>query len=348
MILHDSEARGFASDNYSGVHPEILTAIAQANHGHQSSYGADVYTERLGEVFGEHFGDGVRVYPVLTGTGANVIALQALSSRWGSVICAGSGHIHTDEGGAPEKTGGLKLYPVAARQGRLTVPGIRAEARGFDDRHRAQPQVVSLAQATELGTVYTPEDVREIADFAHDHGMYLHMDGSRLVNAAVHLGLPLRAFTVDAGVDVLSFGGTKNGLLLAEAVVVLNPAIGGHGVDRLRKMSMQLASKQRFISAQLVALLEGDLWRRNAAHANAMAARLYEAVRDHVEVLYPVESNALFVRMPEKAMMRLHEDFQFYEWGALPGTARWMTSFDTTPEDVDRFAAAIRERAAED
>ncbi|MCA2218953.1 threonine aldolase family protein [Jidongwangia harbinensis] len=341
MILHDREARGFASDNYSGIHPEVLTAIADANHGHQGSYGGDVYTRRLGEVFRAHFGDTARVFPVLTGTGANVVALQALCSRWGSVICADSGHIHVDEGGAPEKTAGLKLLPVAAQQGKLTVPAIRAEARGFDDPHRAQPQVVSLAQATELGTVYTPAEIREIAGFAHDHGMYVHLDGSRLANAAAHLGLPLRALTTDAGVDVLSYGGTKNGLLLGEAVVVLNPAVD-RGTDRLRKTSMQLASKQRFIAAQFIALLAGDLWRRNATHANAMATRLHRAVRHDVEVVYPVETNAVFARLPEQALARLHDEFPFYDWDTAAGEARWMTSFDTTPEDVDRFAAAVR------
>ncbi|WP_430786352.1 threonine aldolase family protein [Actinoplanes sp. G11-F43] len=346
MILHDIDTRGFASDNYSGIHPEVLTAIAGANHGHQSSYGADVYTERLGEVFRRHFGDTARAFPMLTGTGANVVALQAVCARWGAVVCADSGHINVDEGGAPEKTGGLKLLPVRAENGKLTVRAVQGEAHGFDNQHRAQPQVVSLSQSTELGTVYTPGEIRAITDLAHEHGMYVHMDGSRLANAAVHLDLPLRALTTDVGVDVLSFGGTKNGLMLGEVVVLLNPELDG-GIDRLRKTSMQLASKQRFISAQFIALLEGDLWQRNAAHANAMATRLYQAVRRHVDVINPVESNALFVRLPEKALARLHDEFQFYDWNVAAGEARWMTSFDTTPDDVDRFAAAIREICGE-
>lgn len=342
MTLHDINARDFASDNYSGVHQSILDAIVAANHGHQGSYGADVYTARLGEVFRAHFGDTARAYPVLTGTGANVVALQALCSRWGAVICADSAHITVDEGGAPEKTGGLKLLPVRTEHGKLTVDSIRTEAHGFDDVHRAQPQVVSLTQATESGTVYTPDEVREIADFAHHNGMFVHMDGARLANAAATLGLPLRAFTTDAGVDVLSFGGTKNGMLLGEAVVVLDPELD-RGVDRLRKTSMQLASKQRFLSAQFVALLEGDLWLRNATHANAMARRLHEAIRDlpGLTVLHPVQANAVFVRLPDKSLARLRDDFRFYDWAG--GSARWMTSFDTTPDDVDRFAAAIRD-----
>ncbi|GAA1594129.1 threonine aldolase family protein [Actinoplanes couchii] len=343
VILHDIDTRGFASDNYSGVHPDILTAIADANHGHQSSYGADVYTERLGEVFRTHFGPDARAYPVLTGTGANVIALQALTARWGAVICADSGHVHTDEGGAPEKTGGLKLLPVPTVHGKLTVEAIRTQSWGFDDPHRARPQVVSLAQATELGTVYTPEEIRAICEYAHGHGMSVHMDGSRLANAAARLGVPLRALTTDAGVDVLSFGGTKNGMLLGEAVVLLDPALDP-GIDRLRKTSMQLASKQRFVAAQFLALLENDLWLRNAAHANAMADLLSEGLRDlpEVTVIHPVQSNALFVRLPEKVLAGLHDDFAFYDWGGTPGEARWMTSFDTTAEDVEAVLSLIR------
>jgi threonine aldolase len=348
MSSHDRDARDFASDNYSGVHPEILEAIVAANGGHQVSYGGDVYTEQLQEVFRSHFGADARAYPVLNGTGANVIALQAATDRWASVICADTAHIHVDECGAPEKVAGLKLLTVPAEHGKLTVAAIRREARGFDDEHRAQPQVVSLAQATELGTVYTPDEIREITGFAHEHGMRVHLDGARLTNAAACLGVPLRALTTDVGVDIVSFGGTKNGMLLGEAVVVLNPDLD-RGLDYLRKSSMQLASKMRFISAQFIALLAGDLWLRNAAHANEMAARLHDSVRDlpGLEVSHPVQANAVFVTLPAPALADLHRKFHFYDWDASGGEARWMTSFDTTPEDVERLAAAVSAALAE-
>jgi len=342
MTLHDPSWRGFASDNNSGIHPEILAAIAAANGGHQTGYGEDVYTARLQEVVRSHFGDAAVAYPVFNGTGANVVALQAITDRWASVICSDSAHIHIDECGAPEKVAGLKLLPVPAEHGKLTVAAIAREARGFDDEHRAQPQVVSLAQATELGTVYTPAEIRVIADFAHERGMRVHMDGARLANAAAALDVPLRALTTDAGVDIVSFGGTKNGLLLGEAVVVLEPA-AARGLDYLRKSSMQLASKMRFLSAQLVALLDGDLWLRNAAHANRMAARLHERIRDlpGLRVSHPVEANAVFVTLPPAALAALHERFLFYDWDESRHEARWMTSFDTTPEDIEAFASAV-------
>ncbi|MFG1925947.1 threonine aldolase family protein [Cryptosporangium sp. NPDC048952] len=332
----------FASDNYSGVHPEILAAIAAANSGHQVSYGGDVHTEHLQDVFRSHFGDRARAYPVFNGTGANVVALQAACDRWASVICAETAHIHVDECGAPEKMAGIKLLPVPAVHGKLTVEAIAREARGFDDEHRAQPQVVSLTQATELGTVYTPDEIGTVVEFSHSRNMLVHLDGARLANAAAHLGLPLRAFTTDVGVDLLSFGGTKNGMMLGEAVVVLNPTLD-RGLDYLRKASAQLASKMRFLSAQLVALLETDLWLRNAAHANAMAARLHAAVHDvpGLRVSHPVQSNAVFATLPPAALAELHARFHFYDWDESIHEARWMTSFDTTPEDVDRFASVV-------
>lgn len=333
---------GFASDNYSGVHPDVLAAITAANGGHEISYGGDSYTARLQEIFQVHFGARARAYPVLNGTGANVVALQAACARWGSVICADTSHLHVDEAGAPEKVAGIKLLTVPAEHGKLTVGDIRREARGFGDEHRAQPQVVSLAQATELGTVYTPAEIRAIARFAHEHDMLVHLDGARLANAAAHLGLPLRALTTDAGVDILSFGGTKNGMLLGEAVVVLNPALD-RGLVRLRKLSLQLAAKMRFISAQFIALLDGDLWLRNAAHANEMAVRLCSRVRElpGLRLTHPVQANAVFVTLPADALAALHQRFQFYDWDESAHEARWMTSFDTTAEDVDRFARAV-------
>lgn len=341
---HDPAVRGFASDNYAGAHPEILAALALANGGHQVSYGEDDYTAHLQHVFRGHFGMDAEVYPVFNGTGANVVALQAVTDRWGAVICADTAHIHVDECGAPERVGGLKLLPVPTPDGKLTPELIDREARGWDDEHRAMPQVVSITQATEYGTVYTPAEIRAICDHAHRHGMRVHLDGARIANAAAALDVPMRAFTNVAGVDILSFGGTKNGMLLGEAVVVLDPG-AVRAMKHLRKLSMQLASKMRFVSAQFEALLAKDLWLRNARHANAMARRLADGVRgiDGVEVLHPVQANGVFARLPHDVSLALQKDFRFYFWDEADGVVRWMCSFDTTEEDVDTFAAAVAE-----
>ncbi|WP_329184002.1 low specificity L-threonine aldolase [Actinacidiphila glaucinigra] len=344
---HDPRVRGFASDNYAGVHPEVLAAIALANGGHQVAYGEDDYTAHLQDVFRAHFGPRAEAFPVFNGTGANVVALQALTERWGAVVCAASAHIHVDEGGAPERMGGLKLLTVPTPDGKLTPDLIDREAWGFDDEHRAQPQVVSITQSTELGTCYTPEEIRAICDHAHERGLAVHLDGSRIANAAATLGVPLRAFTTDAGVDMLSFGGTKNGLLLGECVVVLNPE-RVRAMKHLRKLSMQLASKMRFVSVQFEALLAGDLWLRSAGHANAMARRLESAVRavEGVTVVRPVQANAVFARLPREVSERLQKRYRFYFWDESTGEVRWMCSFDTTEEDVDSFAAALAEEMA--
>ncbi len=341
---HDPAARGFASDNYAGVHPEILAAIALANEGHQVAYGEDAYTAYLQDVFRAHFGPSAQTYPVFNGTGANVVALQAVTGRWESVICAESAHIHVDECGAPEKVAGLKLLTVPTEDGRLTPDLIDRQAWGWGDQHRAQPRVVSIAESTELGTVYTPDEIAEICRHAHDHGMLVHLDGARLANAAASLDVPLRALSTDAGVDIMSFGGTKSGLMFGEAVVVLNPD-AVRGVDYLRKLSMQLASKMRFVSVQFEALLAGDLWLRNASHANAMATRLAEAVGTipGVTLTRPVRSNAVFATLPAEATERLQKRFRFYTWDESTGEVRWMTAFDTTESDVDTFATAIHE-----
>ncbi|UED82800.1 threonine aldolase family protein [Streptomyces profundus] len=341
---HDPAVRGFASDNYSGAHPEVLAALALANGGHQSAYGADAYTTHLGDLFRHHFGPRAEVYPVFNGTGANVVGLQALTDRWGAVITTTSAHINVDEGGAPERVGGLKLLTVPTPDGKLTPELIAGEAFGFDDEHRAMPQVVSLTQSTELGTLYTPDEIRAIADLAHEHGMAVHVDGARLANAAATLDLPLTAFTTDAGVDVLSFGGTKNGLLLGEAVVVLAPE-RVRAMRHLRKLSMQLTSKMRFVSVQFEALLAGDLWLRSARHANAMARRLAAGAGDldGVRICHPVQANGVFAELPQEVSRRLMKRYAFYFWNEPAGQVRWMCSFDTTPDDVDGFLTALRE-----
>ncbi|HET7415952.1 MAG TPA: low specificity L-threonine aldolase [Arthrobacter sp.] len=341
--LHDDGKRGFASDNYSGVHPEILQALAAANGGHQSAYGADEYTAHLQEVMVSHFGPGVEAFPVFNGTGANVLSLQSLLPRWGAVICAETAHINTDENGAPERVAGIKLLQVPTSDGKLTPELIDQQAWGWGDEHRAQPLAVSITQSTELGTTYTVDEVRAIADHVHSRGMSLHMDGARISNAAAYLGVPLRDFTKDAGVDVLSFGGTKNGLLFGECVVVLNPD-SCHGLTYLRKLNMQLASKMRFLSAQLIALLDGDLWLRSASHSNAMAARLRAAVDDigELKATQPTQANAVFVVLPKGVADRLRQTFKFYDWDPATGEVRWMCSFDTTEEDIATFIAALR------
>ncbi|MGF3057051.1 threonine aldolase family protein [Microbacterium sp. YY-01] len=347
--LHDPALRGFASDNYSGIHPEIMAAISAANGGHQPAYGADQYTEHLGSVFREHFGEATEVFPVFNGTGANVTALQAMLPRWGAAIAADTAHIHVDEGGAPERVGGIKLLTVSTPDGKLTPDLIDHEAWGWGDEHRAQPLVVSITQSTELGTLYTPQEIRAITEHAHARDMLVHVDGARLANAAAALDLPLRAFTTDVGVDVLSFGGTKNGAMLGEAIVVLRPDAAS-GLMYSRKYMMQLASKMRFVSAQLIALLEGDLWLRNARHSNAMAQRLRRLIDEGVaagsirgvSVTQPTQANAVFVTLPEGVADRLREKFRFYDWDASRNEVRWMCSFDTEEADVD---ALVREVA---
>ena len=348
--LHDVNVRGFASDNYAGAHPEVLAAIAEANGGHQIAYGEDVYTARLQEVFREHFGEQAEVFPVFNGTGANVTALTSLLPRWGAVVAAKTAHINTDEAGAPERVNGLKLLTVETPDGKLTPELIDQEAWGWGDEHRAQPLAVSITQTTELGTLYTAAEVRAIADHVHARGMHLHMDGARLSNAAAALGVPFREFTTDAGVDILSFGGTKNGLLYGEAIVVLNPE-ASNGLIYLRKLNMQLASKMRFVSAQLIALLSDDLYLRSARHANDMATRLRGRLEAEISAgsisgvsfTQATQSNAVFAILPPGVADRLRERFRFYDWNPATGEVRWMCSFDTTEDDIDAFAAAIHE-----
>ena len=346
--LHDPMIRSFASDNYSGVHPEVLAAIAAANDGHQIAYGEDVYTARLNEVIREHFGSQAEAFPVFNGTGANVVGLQSMLPRWGAVVCTATAHIHTDEAGAPERVAGIKLLPVEAPDGKLTPELIDREAWGWGDEHRAQPLVVSITQTTELGTAYTVDEVRTIADHVHSLGMKLHMDGARISNAAASLGVPLRDFTTDAGVDVLSFGGTKNGMLYGEAIVVLNPS-ASEGLHYLRKMNMQLSSKMRFVSAQLIALLSDDLYLRSAGHANAMAARLRGALEAGIAdgsirgvgFSQRTQANGVFATLPAGVADRLRKHFRFYDWDASRNEVRWMCAYDTSEQDIDDFVAAL-------
>ncbi|HEY3021304.1 MAG TPA: beta-eliminating lyase-related protein [Solirubrobacteraceae bacterium] len=338
---------GFGSDNHAGVLPEVLDAIAAANDGHAHSYGDDPWTRRAEARFREHFGEQARAFLVFNGTAANVVGLRALLRPYEAVICAETAHLNVDECGAPEFNAGIKLLPVATTDGKLTPELVAPRLVRFGDEHAVQPRVISITQSTELGTVYTPAETAALAELAHESGLLLHVDGARLANAAAALDAPLRALTTDAGVDALSFGGTKNGLLLGEAVVLLRPGTAAGAMPFLRKQSMQLASKMRFLAAQFEVLLDGDAWRRPAAHANAMAARLAAAIAGvpGVTITQPVQANAVFVILPPDVAARLRERFFFYTWDEGTGEVRWMCAWDTTAEDVDAFAAAVAEQA---
>jgi threonine aldolase len=337
-------ARSFASDNNAGIHPKVLRAIARANTGHAVGYGDDPYTQAAVGKFKQHFGPDVEVFIVFNGTAANCLSLKALTESYNAVICSDVAHIHTDECGAPEKFTGCKLILINAPRGKLTVESVSHAYHGIGDQHHVQPRVISITQATEMGTVYTPREIRDLASFAHKRGMFLHMDGARVANAAVSLGLNLRQATRDLGIDVLSFGGTKNGAMGAEAVLFFDKKLAQDFLY-LRKQGMQLASKMRFISAQLEALLSDDLWRKNAQHANRMAGLLKKEVGKilRVKIVYPVEANGVFAQVPRRAIAKLQKRYFFYVWNEEESVVRWMCSFDTTEEDVRQFARFVAE-----
>ena len=332
--------RAFASDNYAGVLPAVLDAIARVNAEHEPAYGADAVTARVAALLRAEFGPDADPYLVFNGTGANVLAMRALCRPWEGVVCAETAHLNVDEGGAPEHAG-LKLLTVSTPDGKLTPGLVRPRLVRFGDEHAVQPKVVSITQSTELGTLYAVEEVRALAELAHAHGMHLHVDGARLANAAAALGVPLAEAC--AGADAVSFGGTKAGLMIGEAVVFLRPGLGEHAMY-LRKQSMQLASKMRFLAAGFEALLDGERWRDAALHANAMAARLAGAVAvlPGVRITQAVQANAVFAVLPPGVAERLQADWRFYTWDERTGEVRWMCSWDTTPEDVDAFAEAVR------
>jgi threonine aldolase len=334
--------RGFASDNHAGVHPEILEAIARANHGHEIAYGDDPYTRSAVKKFEEHFGEDIAVFFTFNGTGANVLSLQALARSFQSVLCSDYAHIYTDECGAPEKHTGCKLIPLPHHDGKISLASVQHAYHGIGDEHHSQPRVISITQSTEMGTVYQPEEIQALADFAHKHDMFLHMDGARLANAAVSLGQSLRQATRDLGVDVLSFGGTKNGMLGGEAVVFFHPEQGENFLY-LRKQSMQLASKMRFTAAQFEALLTGDLWRRSAQHANRMARALEKEISriPEVKVVWKVEANGVFAQIPRHTIEKIKQHYFFYVWIEQESIVRWMCSFDTTEEDIAKFVEVV-------
>lgn len=334
--------RGFASDNYAGVHPEILAAIASVNEGHEVAYGEDSVTAKLDELFKREFGDHAVGFPVFNGTGANVVALQACAERWEAVICADSAHIHADEGGAPEKMAGLKLWTLPTPDGKLTPEIVDTAMFDIGSVHRAQPGVISITNTTEMGTLYTAAEIKALADYAHSHDLLLHLDGARISNAAAALNLPFRAFTTDVGVDIVSFGATKIGALAAEAVVVLNPELQS-AIPFLRKTSMQLASKMRFVSAQLITVIDDGLGIKNAKHANAMAQRLDAGLRKlGVNIPNPTEANAVFPIFTSEQTEELQKLYRFYVWNYGTGQVRLMCAWDTQEADVDGLLAAAR------
>ena len=335
--------RGFASDNNAGVHPNILRALAEVNDGHVIAYGDDPYTEKANTKLREIFGQEVEPFFVFIGTAANVLGLSTITQPYHAVICPETAHINVDECGAPEKFTGCKLLSCSTPDGKLTVDMIATHMHGIGFEHHVQPRVVSITQATELGTVYTIDEIREIASYTHKHGMLLHMDGARISNAAVSLGCGFYEMTGGAGVDVLSFGGTKNGMIYGEAIIFFNQALCEDFKYR-RKQGMQLASKMRYIAAQFSAYLENDLWKNNASNANRMAQKLYEAVKDipGVEVTRRVESNAVFAKVPPHIVPALQEEFFFYVWDEESSEVRWMCSFDTSEEDIESFASLLR------
>lgn len=335
--------RGFASDNNSGIHPEILQAISNANQGHAVGYGGDELTQKAVEKFRQEFGEKTDVYFVFNGTGANVLSLSTLTRSFHSVICADTAHIQTDECGAPEKFTGSKLLPVKTTNGKITPDEISKYLHGFDFEHHSQPGIISISQVTEMGTVYSVDEIKAITTLAHEYGLVVHMDGARIANAAVSLNLPFRAFTVDAGIDVLSFGGTKNGMMMGEAVLFFHPELSKQ-TKYIRKQSMQLFSKMRFVSAQFLAYFENDLWKRNATQANRMAKLLEEQVRriPAIQLTQDVDANGIFAIVPNQIIPILQEKYFFYVWDEHHSEVRWMTSFDTQEEDITNFVALIK------
>ena len=343
MTKQAKPSRSFASDNNAGVHSEVIEAIAAANAGHVIAYGDDPYTARAIEQFQKHFGKDIAVYFVFGGTGANVLGLQAVTKSYNAVICAETAHINVDECGAHEKFTGCKLLSVSTPDGKIRAEQIGPFLHGVGFEHHVQPRVVSISQATEMGTVYTQREVKKLSGFAHKHNMVLHMDGARIANAAVSLNASFKEIAKDAGVDVLSFGGAKNGMMYGEAVVFFDKQLAAD-FKYIRKQGMHLPSKMRFIAAQFEALLSGDLWRRSAAHANRMAQLLASELAKipRITITQKVEANGVFALVPQKYIALLQKKYFFYVWNDETSEIRLMTSFDTTEQDIGEFIRLVR------
>ena len=336
--------KGFASDNNSGVHPAIFKSMEAANQGHVVGYGNDPFTRKAINIFKEKFGIETEVFFVFNGTGANVLGLSTVTQSFHSIICAETSHIQEDECGAPEKFTGCKLIPVEPVNGKVTPEKVLPHLKGFDFEHHSQPRVISISQVTEMGTVYQPEEIKELAHLAHKNNMLLHMDGARIANAAVSLGMDFKNFTKDCGVDILSFGGTKNGMMMGEAVLFFNPE-QTILTKYIRKQSMQLYSKMRFVGAQFLAYFEDDLWKKTAAHSNEMAKLLEAEVAKlpEIKLTQPVNANGVFAIVPKEIIEPLQEKFFFYIWDEIKSEVRWMTSFDTTEDEIYEFVKLIKQ-----
>lgn len=335
--------KSFASDNNSGIHPAVLEALRIANQEHAFGYGDDPVTREAEDEFKRIFGENTETLFVFNGTGANAVALQIAVRPYNSILCAETGHIYVDECGSPCKMTGAQIRPIDTPDGKLTPELIKPYLHGFGDHHHSQPKAIYLSQCTELGTVYTLDELKAITELAHSYGMYVHMDGARIANAAAFLKCGLKEMTVDCGIDLLSFGGTKNGLMIGESVVILNPALQGEA-RFIRKQSAQLASKMRYLACQFTAYFKEDLWLKNALHANEMAQRLYRELSTFPEIQFTQapESNALFLQMPRTWIDELHKSYFFYFWKEDRNEVRLVTSFDTTEEDIQGFLSELR------
>ncbi len=338
-----SNNKHFGSDNHSGIHPDILKAIINANSDHAIAYGEDEYTKRAIKKFKEHFGKDIDVFLLYTGTAANILGLKTITNSFNSIICAETAHLNVHECCGPEKFTGCKLVTISTTDGKLTVDQIKPHIVGVGDPHQAQPKVISITQPTELGTVYTPKEIKEITDFAHENNMLVHVDGARLSNAAASLNVGMKEITQDVGVDLLCFGGTKNGMMFGEAVIFFNKKLSKNFVF-FRKQGMQLASKMRFISVQFEALLSNNLWLKNAKHSNKMAQLLYREIKDipKIKITQKVQTNAIFAIIPKNYVIPLQKEYFFYVFNELTSEVRWMCSFDTTTEDIMNFSNTIR------
>jgi threonine aldolase len=337
------EKRGFASDNNAGIHPDVLLEITKANTGHVTGYGSDVYTEQALKLFKNHLGSSTETFFVYTGTAANVLGLSGIVRSWNSVIAASTAHLEGDECGAPEKFIGCKVLVVDTPDGKVSPDLVEKHMHGIDFEHHSQPKVISITQCTEMGTVYSVNEIALLSAYAHSRGMLLHMDGARLANASVSLNLPFKAFTTDAGVDILSFGGTKNGLMGGEAICFLSPGLTTD-FKYIRKQGMQLASKMRFISAQYIAYFKNDLWKTCASNANEMATVLAEKLKDipEVKITQKVESNGVFVIMPAEVAEKVRQHYFFYPWDEKRSEWRLMCSWDTKVEDIEEFVVLLK------
>ena len=335
--------KSFASDNNSGIHQEIIDAIGEVNRGHVIGYGDDCFTEEAKSHIKRYFGDDIDIYFVFNGTGANVLSFQSITKPYNSVICAETAHINVDECGAPEKNSGCKILSVATPDGKLTVDLIKKHMHGFGFEHHSQPKIITITQVTEVGTIYTKDEIKAITEYAHENGLYVHMDGARLSNAAASLETDFASITRDAGIDVLSFGLTKNGAMNAEAVIFFNSSLS-EDFKYFRKQSMQLGSKMRFVSCQFTAMLKDDLWYRSAKQANDMAQYLKSQIENipQITITQKVQSNGIFAIVPGEIIEPLKEEYFYYMWDHEKNEVRWMASFDTTKEDVDTFVAKIK------